>query len=118
MTYLDDAETLLRSGDLRRARRALERARGRALVAGSAGELERVLALAEALEEQDPSPRAKRLVYATTQNLRFVQRATGQEAGEPPPPPRPTESRLETALSAVDVTARMLEDEVRNAIAL
>jgi len=117
MTYLDDAESYLQSGDLRRARRALERARGRALVAGDAAQLERALELAEALAERDPSPRTKRLIYATTQNLRFVQRASGRASPEPPAPPaKPL--LLNAALSAVDATARMLEDEIRNAIAL
>src|SRR6266545_103738 len=117
MTYLDDAESYLQSGDIRRARRALERARGRALVAGDAAQLERILALAGALAERDPSARTKRLIDATTQNLRFVQWA-GMGAEQAPPPVTARQSRFESALNAVDVTARMLEDEIRNAITL
>jgi uncharacterized membrane protein len=118
MTYLDDAESYLRSGDLRRARRALERARGRALVAGDAAQLERTLALAEALAKRDSSARTKRLIYATTQNLRFIKRATGTGAEQALPPETARQTRFESALNAVDVTARMLEDEIRNAITL
>ena len=115
MTFLDDAERHLQAGDTRRARKTLERARTHALLARNADELERVLELAERLAKVDKGRGTQRLVYATTQNLRFLQRTPPSAA-----PQAPTSSSLDLnrALAAVDLAARSLEATIQHAVAV
>jgi uncharacterized membrane protein len=115
MTFLDDAERHLRSGDLRRARKALERARSHALLAQDAAQLERVLHLAERLAEVDKSRATSRLIYAARQNLRFVGRT--MPTTPTPAPAAASSYELNRALAAVDLAARTLEETLRTAIA-
>jgi uncharacterized membrane protein len=112
MTHLDNAERLLRAGDVRRARKALERARSRALLARDVVELRRIHELAARIFEVDAGARSKRLVYATTQNLRFLEGEWPQPAGSAPSPSR----EFRQALAAVDVAARTLEDTLQTAL--
>src|SRR5213596_2600888 len=113
MTFLDDAEGHLQAGDTRRARKTLERARTHALLTRNADELERVLELAERLAKVDRGRGTQRLVYATTQNLRFLQRTPPAAA---PHAPTPSSLDLNRALASVDIAARNLETTIQRAI--
>src|SRR5919197_776422 len=116
MSGLEDAERFLRAEDYRRATKALERSRSRALVRQDAGELERIVELAQALVTRAPTGRNKRLLYAATQNLRYVRRA--RAVSDVGAPPRPARTAFEDQLQAVDVAAGALEQQIRQAIAL
>ena len=116
MSGLEDAERFLRAEDYRRATKALERSRSRALVRQDAGELERIVELAQTLVTRAPTGRNKRLLYAATQNLRYVRRA--RAVSDVGAPPRPARTAFEDQLQAVDVAAGALEQQIRQAIAL
>jgi uncharacterized membrane protein len=119
MTFLDDAEEHLQAGDTRRARKTLERARTHALLARNTDELERILELAGRLAKVDKGRGTQRLLYATTQNLRFLQRTSPGAAAQAPAPSSltaPSSLDLNRALASVDIAARNLEVTIQRAI--